>query len=317
MSTAPLENIYSFQSNTGLVIPDTSNVRAQVIDGLKSIFGADFNTDAETPNGLLIDALTQLIKDFIGITAMNVNGLNITTAIGGWLEAIGRLFGVERAYDDTDFSYRMKILGACSRGSGFVQSIRNEILRVSGNNVHHLLVLNNGKGEKSILPDSETGIEVAPHSIYVSCLCQETEYAKVATAIHDTISAGCGFQEESSATKVTQEIDGNEIVFFVPTERKVKLSIKVNGSIYTGTDIASDTKQAVLEHFFGRTTACVITKQEISFAISSAGKNIIPLEISAKVKDGEDAEIDVDKITVMASMYISPTVDDISVEVVY
>lgn len=317
MAAVSLGDIYEYQSSTGLVIPDTEDVRTKVIEGLKNIFGADFNTDAETPNGLLIDALTQLIKDFIGITALNVNGLNITAAIGGWLEAIGRLFGVERADDDTDFSYRMKILGACSRGSGFVQSIRNEILRVGGNNVHHLLVLNNGKGEISILPDSETGIEVAPHSIYVSCMCQKTEYAKVATAIHDTISAGCGFQEKSSATKVTQEIDGNEIVFFVPTECKVKLSIKVNGSLYTGTDIASDTKQAVLAHFVGRTTACVITKQDISFAISSAGKNIIPLEISATVKDGESAEVEVEKITVMASMYIAPTSDDISVEVVY
>ena len=61
----PLTDIYQYQSNTGLVIPDTSNVQSQVIEGLKNVFGADFEYIPETPNGLLVDALTQLIKQFI------------------------------------------------------------------------------------------------------------------------------------------------------------------------------------------------------------------------------------------------------------
>ena len=125
----PLTDIYQYQSNTGLVIPDTSNVQSQVIEGLKNVFGADFEYIPETPNGLLVDALTQLIKQFIGITAQNVNGLNITTSIGSWLDAIGRLFGVEREDTDTDYTYRKKILQSCSRGSGFVPSIYNAIMK--------------------------------------------------------------------------------------------------------------------------------------------------------------------------------------------
>ena len=308
MSTAPLENIYSFQSNTGLVIPDTSNVRAQVIEGLKSIFGAeDFCTDAETPNGLLIDALTQMIKDFIGITAQNVNGLNITTAIGGWLDALGGIFGIQRSDDDTDYSYRVKILQSTSRGAGFVQSVYNAIYASAVNKVSNVVVIANGKGESAILPTQEYGIEIDPHSIFISATCDTDTEMAIAQAIDSSISLGCAFHNEGGADRVEKLVNGNRIVFYHPKEKFVKIVAKVNPIAYTGTDIIGDTTNAIKAAMVGKTACAITSVGDIMFAISSSGKGIVPVSVNFYVKPSQSATWEAtDSISVRPTEFINP-----------
>ena len=308
MSTAPLENIYSFQSNTGLVIPDTSNVRAQVIEGLKSIFGAeDFCTDAETPNGLLIDALTQMIKDFIGITAQNVNGLNITTAIGGWLDALGGIFGIQRSDDDTDYSYRVKILQSTSRGAGFVQSVYNAIYASAVNKVSNVVVIANGKGESAILPTQEYGIEIDPHSIFISATCDTDTEMAIAQAIDSSISLGCAFHNEEGADRVEKLVNGNRIVFYHPKEKFVKIVAKVNPIAYTGTDIIGDTTNAIKAAMVGKTACAITSVGDIMFAISGSGKGIVPVSVNFYVKPSQSATWEAtDSILVRPTEFINP-----------
>lgn len=288
----PLTDIYQYQSNTGLVIPDTSNVQSQVIEGLKNVFGADFEYIPETPNGLLVDALTQLIKQFIGITAQNVNGLNVTTSIGSWLDAIGRLFGVEREDTDTDYTYRKKILQSCSRGSGFVPSIYNAIYQSSANGIYDVCVLNNGHGVPAVLPNQTNGIAVDPHSVFISVRCDTTLETTVAEAIAKTISAGCGFHNDTHGTKVekTVEIDGfsSNIVFYHPTERFVKVVVAVNPSYYTGTNIQSDITNAVNAIIGANTTNATVSKSEFLAKIAATGTAIIPLSVGIFMKDSSD-----------------------------
>ena len=288
----PLTDIYQYQSNTGLVIPDTSNVQSQVIEGLKNVFGADFEYIPETPNGLLVDALTQLIKQFIGITAQNVNGLNVTTSIGSWLDAIGRLFGVEREDTDTDYTYRAKILQSCSRGSGFVPSIYNAIYRSAANGIYDVCVLNNGHGVPSVLPNQTNGIAVDPHSVFISVRCDTTLETTVAEAIAKTISAGCGFHNDTHGTKVenTVEIDGcsSNIVFYHPTERFVKIVVAVNPSYYTGTNIQSDITNAVNAIIGANTTNAAVSKSEFLAKIAATGTAIVPLSVGIFMKDSSD-----------------------------
>ena len=288
----PLTDIYQYQSNTGLVIPDTSNVQSQVIEGLKNVFGADFEYIPETPNGLLVDALTQLIKQFIGITAQNVNGLNVTTSIGSWLDAIGRLFGVEREDTYTDYTYRAKILQSCSRGSGFVPSIYNAIYRSSTNGIYDVCVLNNGHGVPAVLPNQTNGIAVDPHSVFISVRCDTTLETTVAEAIAKTISAGCGLHNETHGTKVekTVEIDGfsSNIVFYHPTERFVKVVVAVNPSYYTGTNIQSDITNAVNAIIGANTTNATVSKSEFLAKIAATGTAIIPLSVGIFMKDSSD-----------------------------
>ena len=288
----PLTDIYQYQSNTGLVIPDTSNVQSQVIEGLKNVFGADFEYIPETPNGLLVDALTQLIKQFIGITAQNVNGLNVTTSIGSWLDAIGSLFGVERENTDTDYTYRAKILQSCSRGSGFVPSIYNAIYRSAANGIYDVCVLNNGHSVPAVLPNQTNGIAVDPHSVFISVRCDTTLETTVAEAIAKTISAGCGFHNDTHGTKVekTVEIDGcsSNIVFYHPTERFVKIVVAVNPSYYTGTNIQSDITNAVNAIIGANTTNATVSKSEFLAKIAATGTAIIPLSVSIFMKDSSD-----------------------------
>lgn len=289
----PLTDIYQYQSNTGLVIPDTSNVQSQVIEGLKNVFGADFEYIPETPNGLLVDALTQLIKQFIGITAQNVNGLNVTTSIGSWLDAIGRLFGVERENTDTDYTYRTKILQSCSRGSGFVPSIYNAIYRSAANGIYDVCVLNNGHGVPAVLPNQTNGIAVDPHSVFISVRCDTTLETTVAEAIAKTISVGCGFHNETHGTKVekTVEIDGSSsnIVFYHPTERFVKIVVAVNPSYYTGTNIQSDITNAVNAIIEANTTNATVSKSEFLAKIAATGTAIIPISVGIFMKDSSDS----------------------------
>lgn len=288
----PLTDIYQYQSNTGLVIPDTSNVQSQVIEGLKNVFGADFEYIPETPNGLLVDALTQLIKQFIGITAQNVNGLNVTTSIGSWLDAIGSLFGVERENTDTDYTYRAKILKSCSRGSGFVPSIYNAIYRSAANGIYDVCVLNNGHGVPAVLPNQTNGIAVDPHSVFISVRCDTTLETTVAEAIAKTISAGCGFHNDTRGTKVekTVEIDGfsSNIVFYHPTERFVKVVVAVNPSYYTGTNIQSDITNAVNAIIGANTTNATVSNSEFIAKIAATGTAIIPLSVGIFMKDSAD-----------------------------
>lgn len=288
----PLTDIYQYQSNTGLVIPDTSNVQSQVIEGLKNVFGAGFEYIPETPNGLLVDALTQLIKQFIGITAQNVNGLNVTTSIGSWLDAIGRLFGVEREDTDTDYTYRAKILQSCSRGSGFVPSIYNAIYRSAANGIYDVCVLNNGHSVPAVLPNQTNGIAVDPHSVFISVRCDTTLETTVAEAIAKTISAGCGFHNDTHGTKVekTVEINGfsSDIVFYHPTERFVKVVVAVNPSYYTGTNIQSDITNAVNAIIGSNTTNATISKSEFLAKIAATRTAIIPLSIGIFMKDSSD-----------------------------
>lgn len=308
MSTVPLENIYTFQSSTGLVIPDTSNVRAQVIEGLKNIFGADdFCTDAETPNGLLIDALTQMIKNFIGITAQNVNGLNISTAIGGWLDALGGIFGVQRSDDDTDLSYRVKIINATSRGAGFVQSVYNAIYASAVNKVSNVVVIANGKGESAVLPTQEYGISIDPHSIFISATCDSDTEMAIAQAIDSSISLGCAFHDESGADKVEKLVNGNRIVFYHPTEKFVKIVAKVNSIAYTGTDIVGDTTNAIKAAMVGKTACAMTSVGDIMFAISSFGNGIVPVSVNFYVKQSQSAVwTEVTDISVRPTEFINP-----------
>lgn len=317
MAIVPLTNLYEYQSNTGLVIPDTSNVQAQVILGLKNVFGAEFEYIRETPNGLLVDALTQMIKQFVGITAQNVNGLNITTSIGSWLDAIGKLFGVERADDDTDYSYRVKILQSCSRGSGFVQSIFNEIYGVSSSGIYCACVLSNGSSAPKVLPNQTNGIAVDPHSVFVCVSCPDSLNAQIAEAISNTVSIGCGYHNleghgEGVEINVIDRGYENPVKFYKPEERFFKFAVSVNSDFYTGEDINEDVASAIRNIVDANRISATVGKESFLAGIASVGKSIVPLGIKIYIKDAEDdAWTETDKYVVMPYQFVK--VDDIEV----
>lgn len=308
-------NLYEFNTAYGVVIPQTSDIKSKVQNAFIQIFGDEFSLDPSTANGRLIDAITTLFVDICGVNAQNANGFNVSQAGGSMLDEIGAIFGIPRN-GESDMLYRQRIIGSASRGSGFADSIRNAISRVSG--VKMVVVLDNGNAYPDSLPKSQTGealpeaIAVSPHSVFI-CV-QGGEDTDIAKAIRSTISPGCGYTTDAeygtpvSKTIVDQDTNTSFTAkFYRPTNRYLKVEVSVDGVAYTGADIIADTKNAVLETIINNSTNSTLTKSEIVASIASLGKNIICTEQKFTISDSDpsvSSGIEVESVTVQPYKYI-------------
>ena len=93
---ADFGKLYDYNTENGVVIPQTSSIRETIEDGFKSIFGSDFSTEPYTTNGMIIGALTNLFVDICGVNAQNINSMNIEQAIGAFLDSLGAMWGIAR-----------------------------------------------------------------------------------------------------------------------------------------------------------------------------------------------------------------------------
>lgn len=87
---------YEYIQATGVVVPDTSEVKQQVIDEFKSALGQDLDVSDSTPQGRLIEAETIARKRTIENMALISNMFNPNQAFGIFLDSIAKLFGIER-----------------------------------------------------------------------------------------------------------------------------------------------------------------------------------------------------------------------------
>lgn len=90
-----LETFYKFISSSGIVMPDTSNVKAE----LQKMFQENFkgiDLTEETPAGLMVNALTIMMSAILGINAENANQFNLNTATGMYLDGLGANFLISR-----------------------------------------------------------------------------------------------------------------------------------------------------------------------------------------------------------------------------
>jgi len=88
---------YEFINESGLIVPDTSELKTEVQDEYLATFGDDLDLDDETPEGILIDAET---TSRIGIATNNAqlaNQINPNIAGGIFLDAVWALTGGKRA----------------------------------------------------------------------------------------------------------------------------------------------------------------------------------------------------------------------------
>lgn len=89
-------DILSYSTETGMVIPQTSDIKQNIQNAMFEIFGSGFDTTEETTNGRLIEALTLLTKNAIGVTAQNLNYLNLNSLSGKQLDDYATFFGITR-----------------------------------------------------------------------------------------------------------------------------------------------------------------------------------------------------------------------------
>ena len=89
-------DLYDFQSKNGIVLPQTSSVRTAVENMFKDIFGADVSLEPETIIGRMVEAITLMFVNMLGVNAQNANALNSDSASGDTLDMLGSSFGIPR-----------------------------------------------------------------------------------------------------------------------------------------------------------------------------------------------------------------------------
>lgn len=92
-----MANNYEYNQTTGVVVPDTSKVKDEVIAEFKTAFQApDLDVSESTPQGRLIEAETVARKRTIENMALIANMLNPNQAYGIFLDSIMALSGIDR-----------------------------------------------------------------------------------------------------------------------------------------------------------------------------------------------------------------------------
>ena len=315
-------NLYDYNTSSGIVIPQTSTVKSAVEQAFKDIFGADFSTVPETTNGRLIEALTLLFVDVCGVNAQNANGFSLTSALGSFLDGLGATWGVERLQGETDAEYRKRIILSASRGSGFAQSVANEIGKVVG--VQGVVVLDNGLEDPDVLPKDAQGnttghsIAVPAHTIYVCVRGGSND--GIAEAIMRTKSMGCSMDaSQEFGTVVNQSVTiGSSTLtatFHRPIQRYAWIDITVNPIAYTGYNISSDTQSAVRSLLAANRMNATITKDQMVAAIVAQGSGIVATDITISVSasDSESSASEVDSLVIMPYMFVDPDTTTIRV----
>lgn len=87
---------YNFVLPTGVVVPDTGDLQADVIAEFRSSFGQDLRVSADTPQGVLITAEALARAEVAENNATLANQINPDLAGGIFLDAIAALFALER-----------------------------------------------------------------------------------------------------------------------------------------------------------------------------------------------------------------------------
>lgn len=87
---------YQYIFETGVIVPDTSDLRDDVVQEYKDIFGEDLIVTSNTPQGLLIDAETLSRAAVVANNAQLANQINPNEAGGVFLDATYKLTGGQR-----------------------------------------------------------------------------------------------------------------------------------------------------------------------------------------------------------------------------
>lgn len=87
---------YHYITSSGVIIPDTADLRTAVEDEFKSVFGQDLDVSPETPQGALITMETENRDAVARNNAELANQINPDIAGGVFLDAIWALMGGQR-----------------------------------------------------------------------------------------------------------------------------------------------------------------------------------------------------------------------------
>lgn len=87
---------YNYLTGSGVIVPDTSKILADVQNEWKDVFGADLSVAPETPQGRIIEMIARQRIFTLQMVAATSNMLNLEKAYGFILDDIGALFQIQR-----------------------------------------------------------------------------------------------------------------------------------------------------------------------------------------------------------------------------
>ena len=284
------ENIYKYMTSSGVIIPDTSTVKSDVINTFKTILGNDIDTSEQTAIGRMIEAITFMIINIIGVNAQNANQNNTLYSTGAYLDACGALFNISRFDGESDDAYRNRIISSQSRGTSFIQSIRNAINNVNG--VTNSCVLENNTNENAVIPHENNGIVIPPHSIFVSI--QGGDETEIAKAILSTKSAGCGYSHDSNVggyrtIDITDNSTNstNRVYFYRPITKNIQIEVGVNRNKFTGDNLIESVKDVIYNYISKNNMNVTITKEMLSSEIVKEIPTITIGSVTLKMENEE------------------------------
>ena len=91
-----MSDIYSSISETGIIVADTQNIKSEIENEWRAIFGNQLSLEESTVQGRIIELLTASRKDCVSSMALVANQINPNVATGTFLDSIGQLFYIER-----------------------------------------------------------------------------------------------------------------------------------------------------------------------------------------------------------------------------
>lgn len=91
-----MADAYEYLDETGVIVPDTATIQAEVESEFRAAFGADLVTTANTPQGVLIAGEVTARANVLRNNAVIANQINPNLAGGVFLDAIWALTGGQR-----------------------------------------------------------------------------------------------------------------------------------------------------------------------------------------------------------------------------
>ena len=91
-----MPKMYDFIEKTGVIVPDTADLRQSVENEFREVFGDDLLLTPESPEGVLVTAETEARDGIVRSNALLANQINPNFAGGLFLDAIAALTGLER-----------------------------------------------------------------------------------------------------------------------------------------------------------------------------------------------------------------------------
>ena len=196
-----------------------------------------------TASGTFICSQTGAIALGVGeLTTIVASG---TLGIDGWETITNNVSAVVGSAQESDGSFRARILESIFSGSALFGNYKSAVMKVE--NVTAAYTYDNPKGNSLILDN----VTIPAHSVYV-CV-QGGSAADIAYALYKIKSAGAGWAGSTSVVVTDPDYGTNNTVSFdVVTSVSFAATVNVTSDLNTSATLSDDIKNVIINYFSGQ-----------------------------------------------------------------